>query len=156
MQQEEISIFTDEPVVYSGFWRRFAAAFLDGIILAIPAYMIGMMFSGNDFYTELIYNRQFRIETIPRQLTVSVVQWLYYALMESSASQATIGKMALGIKVTDLNGERVSFGKATGRYFGKILSALILLIGYIMVAWDDKKQALHDKLAGTLVIRKQS
>jgi uncharacterized RDD family membrane protein YckC len=62
--------------------------------------------------------------------------------------------MALGIKVTDLSGERIGFGKATGRYFGKIISGLILLIGYIMVAFTEKKQGLHDMMAGCLVVSK--
>jgi uncharacterized RDD family membrane protein YckC len=80
------------------------------------------------------------------------VNWLYFTLQESSQRQATIGKMALGIVVTDLNGERIGFAKATGRYFAKILSAIILLIGFIMVAFTEKKQGLHDILAGTLVV----
>ena len=84
------------------------------------------------------------------------IQWLYFALMESSKNQATLGKMALGLRVTDLNGNRISFGKATGRYFGKILSSMTLLIGYIMAAFTAKKQALHDFVAGTLVLSKQS
>jgi len=76
-------------------------------------------------------------------------------MMESSDKQATMGKMALGIIVTDLEGNRVSFGRATGRYFAKILSALILLIGYMMTGFTQKKQALHDMIAGTLVILKR-
>jgi len=83
-----------------------------------------------------------------------VVGWLYFAMMESSSTQGTLGKMALGIKVTDLNGGQIGFGKATGRYFGKIISALILLIGYIMVAFTEKKQGLHDMMAGCLVVNK--
>ena len=79
--------------------------------------------------------------------------WLYFALMESSANQATLGKMAIGIKVTDMSGRRIGFGQATGRYFGKILSSMILLIGYIMAAFTEKKQALHDMLAGCLVVK---
>jgi uncharacterized RDD family membrane protein YckC len=74
--------------------------------------------------------------------------------MESSARQATLGKMALGIVVTDLDGNRIGFGRATGRYFAKILSALILLIGFIMAAFTQKKQGLHDIIAGTLVVKK--
>lgn len=86
----------------------------------------------------------------------AVVTWLYYALMESSARQATLGKMALGIIVTDIEGRRIGFGKATGRHFAKILSALILGIGFLMVAFTQRKQGLHDILAGTLVIRGQA
>ena len=80
--------------------------------------------------------------------------WFYFAAMESSPKQATLGKLALSMKVTSLQGERISFGKATGRYFGKILSALILLIGFLMIAFTEKKQGLHDMLAGTLVANK--
>jgi len=74
--------------------------------------------------------------------------------MESSPSQGAFGKMALGIKGTDLEENRVSFGKATGRYFGKIISALLLLIGLVMVAFTEKKQGLHDMMAGCLVVNK--
>lgn len=80
--------------------------------------------------------------------------WLYYALQESSERQATIGKRALNIYVTDMNGQRLSFGNATGRYFAKILSGLILGIGYMMAGFTEKKQALHDMVADTLVMRR--
>ncbi len=80
--------------------------------------------------------------------------WLYFALMESSKFQGTIGKIVLGIIVTDIDGNRISFARATGRYFGKILSGLILFIGYIMAGFTEKKQALHDMMAGTLVWKK--
>ena len=78
--------------------------------------------------------------------------WLYEAFMESSSYQATLGKMIFGMKVTDLNGNRISFERATGRHFAKILSS-ILGIGYIMVGFTERKQGLHDLLAGTLVLR---
>jgi uncharacterized RDD family membrane protein YckC len=73
--------------------------------------------------------------------------------MESSAKQATVGKMALGIIVTDLEGRRLGFGRATGRYFAKILSALILGIGFLMAAFTERKQGLHDMVASTLVVK---
>lgn len=83
-----------------------------------------------------------------------ILHWIYFAGMESSNTQGTLGKMALGIKVTDLKGSKIDFGKATGRYFGKIISALIHLIGYIMVAFTQKKQGLHDIMAGCLVVNR--
>ncbi len=79
--------------------------------------------------------------------------WLYFALQESSARQATVGKRAMNIYVADLQGRRISFGQATGRHFSKILSS-ILAIGYIMVAFTEKKQGLHDLIASTVVLRK--
>jgi uncharacterized RDD family membrane protein YckC len=83
-----------------------------------------------------------------------IFTWLYYALMESSSYQGTVGKMVLGIKVTDLNGNRIGFGRATGRHFGKIISGLILCVGYIMVAFTQKRQGLHDIMAGCLVVNR--
>lgn len=85
-----------------------------------------------------------------------IASWLYYALMESSHKQATIGKIVLGISVTDLSGNRISFGRATGRYFAKIISGVLLSIGYIMAAFTAKKQTLHDIIASTLVIKNQT
>ena len=81
--------------------------------------------------------------------------WIYEAAMESSSKQATLGKMALGLKVTDLEGRRISFWRATGRHFAKIISGMPLLIGYIMAGFIARKQALHDMIAGTLVQRTQ-
>jgi uncharacterized RDD family membrane protein YckC len=85
-------------------------------------------------------------------MLIIVGQWLYYALMESSSRQATLGKLAIGIVVTDLGGNRISFGRATGRYFGKILSGMIMCIGYIMAGFTERKQALHDIMASCLVV----
>jgi len=87
-------------------------------------------------------------------LLALVLTWLYYALLESSSWQATLGKKALGLEVTDLAGGRISFGRATGRYFARWISAMTLGIGFIMAGFTEKKQALHDILVGTLVIRK--
>jgi uncharacterized RDD family membrane protein YckC len=79
--------------------------------------------------------------------------WLYHSLLESSSWQATVGKKAVGLRVTDMFGNRIGFGRATGRYFASILSGMICLIGFIMVAFSEKKQGLHDMLAGTLVLK---
>jgi uncharacterized RDD family membrane protein YckC len=81
-----------------------------------------------------------------------IIAWLYYALLESSSKQATVGKMALALVVTDLQGRRISFGRATGRHFSKIISGAILMIGFIMAGVTARKQALHDMIAGTLVL----
>ena len=124
---------------HAGFWRRFAAAIIDAII-------IGMVF------LILIFTPTFYFGW----LLGLVVGWLYYGIMESSTTQATLGKMAMSIVVTDMSGNRVSFGRATGRYFAKIISAIILYIGYLMIAFTEKKQGLHDIIADTLVEVKAS
>lgn len=128
-------------VSYAGFWKRVAASLIDGIICAIAGGMAGGI---------LAVIGAGRVAPLAGLL----IGWLYSALMESSPSQATFGKMALGIVVTDLNGERISFGRATGRHFGKILSGITLCIGYLMVAFTERKQGLHDMVASTLVIDK--
>jgi uncharacterized RDD family membrane protein YckC len=87
-------------------------------------------------------------------IAVWIISLLYFAIMESSKTQGSVGKMALGIKVTDLDGNRISFGKAFLRSIGKVLSQWIAYIGYIMAAFTEKKQGLHDMIAGTLVLKK--
>ena len=83
-----------------------------------------------------------------------LLTWLYHALMESSEWQATLGKKVLGLVVTDMAGRRVSFGRATGRHFAKIITNMVpAFIGYIMAGFTERKQALHDMIAGCLVRR---
>jgi len=84
--------------------------------------------------------------------TIALV-WLYFAFMHSSARQATLGKMAFGIKVTDIEGGRISFLRATGRYFATWVSSILLAIGFLMAGFTARKQGLHDLMAGTLVVR---
>lgn len=137
-------------VQYAGFWKRFGAVLIDGIILYIVERIIIFVLI---FFSSAILRRAQGVEVFSSVLII-VISWLYYAFQESSPQQATLGKQALGIIVTDLNGNQISFGRATGRYFSKIISGLILLIGYIMAAFTEKKQALHDIIAGTLVVNK--
>lgn len=135
---------------YAGFWKRFAALILDTIILIIPTFIIGLIFGIALSATNL---GEEGIEGLANVFGL-FLGWLYNSIMDSSSKQGTLGKMALGIKVTDLNGNRIGFGKATGRYFGKILSAITLCIGYMMAGFTEKKQGLHDMMAGCLVVNK--
>ena len=138
--------------MYAGFWRRVVAAILDGLVLSIVAVPLSLALGGGD-----AIGSDSGMNYSPAASSIStVLGWLYAALMESSAKQATLGKMAMGIIVTDLEGRRIGFGKATGRHFAKILSALILGIGFLMVAFTQRKQGLHDILAGTLVVKGQA
>ena len=130
---------------YSGFWRRAAAVVLDDLLIMMALVVVSLLASA----------------ALGRRGTSAVLLvyfpgvWLYYALMESSPLQATVGKIALGIKVTDEAGERIGFGRATGRFFAHIVSGLIMGIGYAMVVFTRHRQALHDMIAGTYVVRKQ-
>jgi len=131
---------------YAGFWRRFSAYIIDGVII---------VFFTNTFYWFLarmgIPNDLLNFIFAP---SVLIITWCYYSGMESSPLQATLGKWLVGIYVTDLEENRISFGKATGRFFGKIISGLILTIGYWLAGFTKKKQALHDMMAGCLVLKK--
>lgn len=139
----------------AGFWWRVLAYFIDGIIINVVTSIIaGILGLGVGTSMALLEGGDEGILGSTMVLSGSlslILTWLYFALMESSSMQATVGKLAVGVIVTDLNGNRIGFGRATGRYFAKILSAMILLIGFIMVAFTERKQGLHDMIAGTLV-----
>lgn len=148
------------PVVqirYGGFWIRFVAFIIDAIIVGIVVWPISVMIA----LAIGVAGGVVSMPTIGVHLVRGIVgfafsacaNWIYEAGMESSSKQATIGKMVLGLKVTDLEGRRISFLRATGRHFAKILSGMVLLIGYIMAGFTERKQALHDMIAGTLVQR---
>jgi uncharacterized RDD family membrane protein YckC len=151
-------------VAYAGFWLRFVAAIIDGLILYFVGMILFLPFAASmgmgmrGMMTGRPPNLEGLLPFIHAMIRITllrtVLHWLYYSLLESSAWQATLGKKALGLEVTDLDGNRISFGRATGRFFAKIISSIILFIGYIMAGFTEKKQALHDILAGTLVIRK--
>jgi uncharacterized RDD family membrane protein YckC len=156
-------------VEYAGFWLRVLAYVIDNavigvgiIVVLIPLIFLtglGAFLSRihpaedmNDFGFFLIIGLIFLAATVSL-----IVTWLYHALMESSGWQATVGKRVLGLVVTDMAGQRVSFGRSTGRHFGKIVTNMVpALIGYIMAGFTERKQALHDMMAGCLVLRRTS
>lgn len=141
--------------VYAGFWRRFVAALIDTIILTIGAVPIVFIWGIIRSVLGALVAEGIVEGMVAGVYIISIVlNWLYFTLLESSSKQATLGKMAIGIIVTDLNGSRISFGKANGRYWGKIVSGIILSIGFLMAGFTQKKQALHDFMAGTLVVKK--
>jgi len=154
-------------VRYAGFWLRFVAYIIDDIIMGFVGFLISIPFIGGIVFSAIgIGENPENTENLVKGLVgilgsvfglivvAVILGWLYFALMESSKSQATLGKMALGLKVTDLDGDPISFARATGRYFGKIISGMILYIGYILAGLTEKKQALHDIMAACLVVRK--
>ena len=141
---------------YGGFWIRVVAAIIDSIILRVVVAPVGMIFGGLGMAGMMSGIPHGGLRILGSGITIILLifgSWLYEAFMESSSYQATLGKMIFGMKVTDLNGNRISFERATGRHFAKWLSTMILGIGYIMVGLSDRKQGLHDLLAGTLVRR---
>jgi uncharacterized RDD family membrane protein YckC len=162
------------PVHYAGFLLRFVAHLIDRLIMGFVTFVVivpVLAIFGISFFGMRSMNEWQNMDDLDPGTEIAMViafigayaslflisialNWLYYSLMESSQRQATVGKLALGIKVTDMNGNRISFLNATGRYFGKIISGAIFMIGYIMIIFTEKKQGLHDIMAGTLVVRK--
>jgi uncharacterized RDD family membrane protein YckC len=134
---------------YAGFFRRFVAFLIDSIAIRIA--LLALL--GFDVRDEIHISHWgllnlFSISTLIGELLVAA----YFVGMESSSWQATLGKRLLGIRVTDTSYRRISTGTALIRHFSKYLSAVIFMLGYIWVIFDDRRQAWHDKLAGTYVI----
>lgn len=141
---------------YAGFWRRFGALVIDslllsllnGVCIGVFALVIGATFVTGGAVAVPIGVMM----TMSAILLTLSMSWLYFTLMESSSKQATLGKMALGMVVTDTDGNRISLLRANARYWSKILSGLFLCFGYVMAAFTQRKQALHDLIANTLVV----
>ena len=155
------------PSPYAGFWLRVVAHLIDDLLLGIGIgilVLLGVAMVGIDSIRSMVEGMngedfQMPAPIISAILLVSfasiVLVWIYNAAMESSRHQGTLGKMALGLIVTDSQGRPIGFAHATGRYFAKIITGLIPLgIGYAMAGFTEKKQALHDMIAGCLVLRK--
>jgi uncharacterized RDD family membrane protein YckC len=159
---------------YGGFWIRFVAYLVDGLIIGVPMTVIivvvVMIFGAGSFAALKSLPANMDPEQVQNQLGpmiaaligayalffvgAIIISWLYFAMMESSERQATFGKAMLNLRVADANGNRLSFGHASGRFFSKIITGMVpFFIGYIMAGFTQKKQELHDFIAGTVVIR---
>lgn len=143
---------------YAGFWIRFLGWFIDAVILFAVMMPVRLMLGAPAGLMAATHPHGFNpFMFLPffglSWLITIVAGWLYEAYFLSSERQATLGKMALGLKVTDMNGQRLNFGQATLRHFAKWLSNVTLSIGYIIAGFTQRKQALHDLVAGTVVLR---
>jgi len=136
------------PVGYGGFWIRVVAYIIDAILISLVFGVVTSIFGIRYINMDDLS----QIDPTTNLLSL-VIAWLYFALLESSERGATVGKMAMGLRVVSNDGKRISFMNATGRYFAKILSAMIFCIGFIMIAFTDRKRGLHDMIASTLVIK---
>ena len=133
---------------FAGFWWRVLAYLIDSVILWVAGAIVAFFFiAGGERDPENVSG------AISSIIWSWIWWWLYFALFESSALRSTPGKRACGLIVTDEDGNRISFARATGRFFAKFLSAIILGIGFMMAGWTRKKQALHDLICDTLVLK---
>ncbi|NGX38779.1 MAG: hypothetical protein KR126chlam1_00090 [Chlamydiae bacterium] len=139
-------------MIYSGLTRRLCAFSLDCLIVLGLYMAIGLVLGLSAMKYPLQSLSMLGIWYFGGMIAFS---WLYFALLESSVWQATLGKRVLGLKVISEEGERISFWRASVRYFSKVLSRLACFIGFLMILFTKKKQALHDKIAATLVIIQQ-
>ena len=141
------SLFPPPPLsTHPGFWRRAIAFLIDSFIIGISSTIVCLIVSAAGVHSIFASDG---ISTVN-----FLVGILYFAILESSSLQGTLGKQMLGMKVTDMNGDRISFLRAAGRYLGMILSFLTLYIGFLMCIWTKNKQCLHDKVAGCLINKK--
>jgi len=132
----------DERALYAGFWRRFAAYAIDYVLVFLASAAIAVVATLSGLLPD---------DAPQISLIVLAGYFFYCALLESSSWQATVGKRALGLKVTNRRGERIGFGRAAARFVAKFLSALTLCLGYLVMLVTERRQALHDLIAGTLV-----
>lgn len=142
---------TGEDFAYAGFWVRFGAAVVDAFVLGVPAFLAA---------GALVAVIGAAADPALLVLTVYVVpilaSWLYFAGMESGARSATLGKRAFHLQVLSADRqERIGFGRASARFFGRYLSMLVLYIGYLMQPFTARRQALHDLVAGTVVVSRK-
>lgn len=137
---------------YGGFWRRLLAFVIDAVIIGIP---IGIIARATHLYTTSHLSNGNRLTQLSGggELLAVLVCWAYFTLQEISIHQATVGKRALGMRVTDNAGARLTFGRATGRYFASLISWVTVGLGFVLAAFTPRKRALHDMIASTLVCR---
>jgi uncharacterized RDD family membrane protein YckC len=144
------------PLRYAGFWIRVVAGVIDYLLMFAASFPVKLLFgsvaTSIGLGAEMAMHDTLVMRRIVRLVVVVALVFAYRAGMESSSFQATLGKLAVRLKVTDLEGKRITFARATSRYFAKWLSALALGLGYLMVAFDEEKQGLHDRIARTLVL----
>ena len=147
------------PGLYAGFWRRVAAWLIDALLVAALEAVFTLSFGTGLLVAWTMLGGAHdpattRLVDVGLQPVGMVLAWLYFAVCETSRWQATPGKLVLGLRVVDERGRRIGFARASARCFGKILSVLLLGIGFLMAGWTARKQALHDLVAGCCVVRK--
>ena len=140
------------PIVYGGFWRRFWACLLDGIVLGcVSMFVYGAAIAIVRIVSPEIED-PFKALLIPQIAANTIIKAFYFIYFHGLTGQ-TVGKLALGLKVVKRDGDTIGFARATVRYLGSIISFLFLGIGFFGIAFDARKQGWHDKIAGSFVVR---
>ncbi|MBS0185582.1 MAG: RDD family protein [Proteobacteria bacterium] len=160
VEKISVSYRNNKNKVYAGFWKRFGAGLIDGVLLGsangfLVLFTLGFIGINQDTLT--LENQETMLLLIGYFVLLTGLSflfvWIYYAWFQSSHLQATPGMRAFSMHITDYDGKRISFWRASGRFFSTILSGIIFYIGYLMIAFTPRKQALHDYIARTLVVQ---
>jgi len=144
--------FTGFSFRYAGFWLRLVAAVIDAGLLLILVWLLSLAFGVN--ITSPVHEGTDFLNFRLFELSALFSAWLYFAVMESAVPQATVGKLFMGIYVTDMEGERLLFSRASIRYWLKYVTIFTFFIGFVMAAFNRQKQALHDKFVKSLVLKR--
>jgi uncharacterized RDD family membrane protein YckC len=136
---------------YAGFWRRLAAYLLDGLVFGTVSLVIGLLAGVTTLREQFDPMAPLNLSQTAVEF---VVMLIYFVLQEGSEKQATFGKRLLGLKVQTVDGERLTYVQALVRFLSRLVCVVTVGFGYLMVAWAEKKQGLHDKIAGTVVVMK--
>lgn len=145
-------------LMYAGFLTRFGAYIIDCAVFYAATIVYLLIAGGLELWLiamDMAENTIVTILGVLGSIYFFSLTWLYYAIMESSKLGGTLGKLAVGAVVVDKHGNRITFLRASARFWSRLLSAFPLLIGFIMAGFTQKKQALHDIITDTYVIRKQ-
>ena len=139
-------------LAYGGFWRRLAGWLVDQVLLFFPSAIVRVLLGMEPIAWH---------DPLDGRLAVSVsvdivLEWMYSALLVSSAARGTLGQQLMDLQVTDGNGARVSFARASARYFATLLTLLTCGVGYLFQLFTSRRQTLHDWVSGTLVVRRSA
>ena len=156
---KEMNTNTSKPQIkYGGFWVRVLAYMIDSFVMGLPLSIVygvmSVIVTTVGTQNEELLVPLFLVSYITYMFLAVIVSLLYFGLMESSKNQATLGKMARGLKVVDYKGQRISFKRAVARDLSKYVSIMTMYVGYFMIGFTDKKQGLHDMIAKTYVVKK--
>lgn len=140
----------NHPIRYAGFWRRAAALLIDFVAMIVPLFILTTAARAG---LALVFDANAALLSVANSILTTSFWWLYFAGMNSSRWQASIGKRALDMVIVDRRGRRLSFTRASLRFFAEYLSLITLFIGFFMAGWTQRKQSLHDLIVKTYVVR---
>jgi uncharacterized RDD family membrane protein YckC len=149
----------ERTLQYAGFWIRFLAWLIDRFVLAGISFVVFMLMGMVVIVIEEAGGGGERVNAVGAWVALAVlyaVGWLYYACMEASRAGATLGKLAVGLRVLDIDGERPTFVQTSVRFFARLASAITLGFGFLMIAFTKRKQSMHDMGANTIVVNRVS